>query len=90
MRSPVAVPLQEADDARACVDEKPGTVSDYGTAISQLLQIFNRSQYSGSVKLNAFGLKRQLPDVALFGSMKASAEWEVLQTLVPCENFQYR
>jgi hypothetical protein len=29
-------------------------------------------------------------NVDLFGAMKTDAEWEVLETLVPCKNFQYK
>lgn len=72
-----------------CDGGRPGPVSDYGTAVPQLLQLFNRSQYSGSLKLNRIGDKRQMPNVDLFGSMSATAEWETLETLVPCANFQY-
>lgn len=56
----------------------------------QLLQLFRVTQYSGNVKLNKFGDKKSLPNVDLFGAMKAAAEWEVLETLVPCKNFQYK
>jgi len=73
-----------------CTGGQPGTVSDYGVSIPQLLQVFSRSQYSGSITLNRFGDKRQLPNVALYGGMTASAEWEVLETLVPCVSFQYQ
>lgn len=73
-----------------CDGGRPGPASDYGTSIPQLLQIFSRSQYSGSLKLNRIGDKRQMPNVDLFGSMSAHAEWEALETLVPCENFQYK
>jgi hypothetical protein len=73
-----------------CEGGRPGTASDYGTSIPQLLQIFSRSQYSSSVTLNRTGDKRQWPDVELLGGMRASAEWEVLETLVPCANFQYQ
>ncbi len=73
-----------------CEGGRPGSSSDYGTSIPQLLQIFSRSQYSGSVKLNRMGDTRQLPDVELMGGMRSSAKWEVLETLVPCANFQYQ
>jgi hypothetical protein len=70
-----------------CEGGRPGPSSDYGTSVPQLLQIFSRTQYSGSVKLNRMGDKRQLPNVELMGGMRSTAEWEVLETLVPCANF---
>lgn len=73
-----------------CTGGQPGTTSDHGVAMAQLLQIFTRSQYSGSVALNRAGDTRRMPNVDLFGSMTASAEWEPLETLVPCGNFQYQ
>jgi hypothetical protein len=73
-----------------CEGGKPAMVSDYGTSIVQLLQIFTRTQYSGSVKLNRFGDKHQLPKVDLYGGMTSTAEWEALETLVPCVNFAYK
>lgn len=73
-----------------CDGGQPATASDYGTSVPQLLQIFNRTQYSGSLALNRIGDKRHLPNVDLFGSMTATAEWETLETLVPCVNFQYK
>lgn len=73
-----------------CEGGKPATVSDYGTSIAQLLQIFTRTQYSGSVKLNRTGDKHQLPSVGLYGGMTATAEWDSLETLVPCVNFEYK
>ena len=73
-----------------CTGGQPGTASDYGVSIPQLLQVFAGSQYSGSVTLNRFGDTRHLPNVPLRGGLTASAEWEVLETLVPCANFQYQ
>jgi hypothetical protein len=73
-----------------CDGGRPGQASDYGMSHAQLVQVFSRTQYSGSVKLNRMGDTRQLPDVDLFGSMTGNAEWEVLETLVPCANFQYQ
>lgn len=73
-----------------CTGGQPGTTSDHGMALTQLLQIFSRSQYSGSVALNRTGDTRRMPAVDLFGSMTATAEWEPLETLVPCGNFQYQ
>jgi len=73
-----------------CTGGQPGTTSDHGIAIVQLLHVFNRTQYSGSVALNRMGDTRRLPAVDVFGSMTASAEWEPLETLVPCGNFQYK
>lgn len=73
-----------------CEGGRPGEVSDYGTAHAQLLRVFNVTQYSGNIKLNRFGDRKSLPDVDIFGALKGRAEWEVLETLVPCQNFQYR
>ena len=52
-----------------CTGGQPGTTSDYGTPIVQLLHVFNRTQYSGSVALNRMGDTRRLPAVDVFGSM---------------------
>jgi hypothetical protein len=73
-----------------CDGGQPGTASDYGTSIAQLVQVFSRTQYSGSLTLNRIGDRRQLPNVDLFGSLTGAAEWETLETLVPCGNFQYK
>jgi len=73
-----------------CDGGRPGQASDAGMSHAQLVQVFSRTQYSGSVKLNRMGDTRGLPDIDLFGSMTGNAEWEVLETLVPCANFQYK
>jgi hypothetical protein len=83
-------PSRQVTYSVVCEGGRPGTASDYGTSIAQLLQIFTRTQYSGSVTLNRMGDKRQLPNVSLLGGMTANAEWETLETLVPCANFQYK
>jgi hypothetical protein len=73
-----------------CEGGRPGDVSDFGMSYVQLLQVFHATQYSGNVLLNKFGDKKSLPNVDLFGAMTADVEWEVLETLVPCKNFQYK
>lgn len=73
-----------------CDGGRPGDVSDYGTSHVQLLQVFHATRYSGNVLLNKFGDKKSLPHIDLFGAMTANVEWEVLETLVPCKNFQYK
>ena len=73
-----------------CTGGKPGPVSDYGMSCKQLLQPFAATQYGGTLWLNKFGATGSLGEVNLFGAMKAIVEWEVLETLVPCKNFQYK
>jgi len=71
----------------SCDGGQPGAASDHATAVVQLLQVFARTQYSGSLKLNRIGDRRQMPVVDIFGTMVGSAEWEALETLVPCASF---
>jgi hypothetical protein len=73
-----------------CEGGRPGEASDGGVSHAQLVRVFAASQYSSSVKLNRLGDRRRLPEVDLFGRLTGKAEFEILETLVPCANFEYR
>lgn len=71
-----------------CGAGRPGEVSDYGTSFTQLLRVFTGRTHSGNILLNRASGKYDLPDVDIFGALKGHAEWEMLETLVPCSSFQ--
>ncbi len=71
-----------------CEGGRPGELSDFGVTYNQLLMPFLTRSYIIDIKLNKIGDKSSPYTIDIPGGFQATVEWDQLETMVPCRNFQ--